>query len=78
MGQLDEKVALMRAAVVAWAVRSVRVEVGGGRGEIDREGATDNQKKGFGKRPKVLTWVLPPPCVKITRSNRGAQKGGKD
>jgi hypothetical protein len=28
MKQLDEKIALMRAAVVAWTARSVRVKVG--------------------------------------------------
>jgi hypothetical protein len=39
--QLAEKVALRRAAVVAWtAVRSVRENAGGGRGDIDREEKT--------------------------------------
>jgi hypothetical protein len=38
----------MRTAVVARTVRSVRENVGGGWGEIDREVMTDYQKKLFG------------------------------
>jgi hypothetical protein len=37
-----------------WTVRSVRENVGGEWGEIDREVMTDYQKKVFGKRPKIL------------------------
>jgi hypothetical protein len=55
--QPDEKIALMRTAVlciIARAVRSVRENVGGGWGEIDREVMTDYQKKCSGGDPEVL------------------------
>jgi hypothetical protein len=42
--ELEEKIALMRTAVVARAVRSVCENVGGGWGEIDREVMTDYQE----------------------------------
>jgi hypothetical protein len=46
----------MRTTVVVWTVRSVRENVGGGWGEIDREVMTTMpyQKNVFGKRPKIL------------------------
>ena len=43
----------MRTTVVTRTVRSVRENVGGGWGEIDRDVMTDYQKKLFGKRPKI-------------------------
>jgi hypothetical protein len=41
--ELEENIALMRTTVVTRIVRSVSENVGGGRGEIDREVMTDSQ-----------------------------------
>jgi hypothetical protein len=41
MDQLDEKIARVRATMIARTERSVRENVGGGWGEIDREVMTD-------------------------------------
>jgi hypothetical protein len=62
----------VRATMTARTKRSVRENVGGGRGEIDREVMADYQEL-FGKRPKILTSRPPSPRVKETRSSRGAQ-----
>ena len=40
-------------AYLARTERSVRENVGGGWGEIDRDVMTDHQKKLFGKRSKI-------------------------
>jgi hypothetical protein len=50
--ELEENIALMRTTVVTRIVRSVSENVGGGRGEIDRDVTTDYQKL-FGSRPKI-------------------------
>jgi hypothetical protein len=55
MNQPDEKITLMRTTVVARTVRSVRENVGGGWGEIDRKVMTDYQKKCWGGYPEILT-----------------------
>jgi hypothetical protein len=49
--ELVEEIALMRTTVVARTVRSVRENVGGGWGEIDRDVMTDYQKKRLGCDP---------------------------
>jgi hypothetical protein len=51
MDQLDEKVARVRATMIARTERSVRENVGGGWGESDREVMTDYQKKRLGRGP---------------------------